>query len=216
VAKFYGGVAACTSVTIALLMSVGVAEGVKHLTKHGLIEAAIDHATESGAFDIAFDVANACMTKKFPEIYWKHALFLEEDEHFREAENEFIRANKPKEAIDMYVHERDWANALRAAESFDAATDTEVYIAHAKVCADAREYAQAKELYLAAAHPELTLNMYQEADMWTEALRLAQLHLPHRVVEVNIGIKPSKLVPVEEHRRMIRVYAQTNEGHNSR
>jgi ribosomal protein L16/L10AE len=27
--------------------------------------------------------------------------------------------------------------------------------------------------------------MYQEADMWQEALRLAQLHLPHRVAEVN-------------------------------
>lgn len=192
VAKFYGGAAACKRVTIALLMSVGVTEGVKHLTKHGLVEAAIDHATESGAFDLAFDVANACMAKKLPEIYLKHALFLEEDEHFREAEDEFIRANKPKEAIDMYVHQRDWANALRVAESFDAATVPEVYIAHAKVCADAREYVQAEELYLAAAHPELALTMYQEADMWTEALRLAQLHLPHRVVEVNIGYQTAQ------------------------
>ena len=77
-------------------------EGAKYLTKHGLIEAALDHATENGAFDMAIELATQNMPKKLPEVYLKHALFLEDDERFGEAEVEFIKANKPKEAIDMY------------------------------------------------------------------------------------------------------------------
>ena len=102
VAKFHGGIVACKRVTIALLMAIGVVEGAKYLTKHELIEAALDHATENGAFDMAIELATQNMPKKLPEVYLKHALFLEDDERFGEAEVEFIKANKPKEAIDMY------------------------------------------------------------------------------------------------------------------
>lgn len=192
VAKFYGGINACKRVTIALLMAVGVVEGAKYLTKNGLVEAAIEHATENGAFDMAFELAHQNMPKKLPEIHLKHALFLEDDERFREAEDEFIKASKPKEAIDMYVHQQDWANALRVAENFDPTSVPEVYTAHARVKTDAGEHRGAEELYLAASRPELALVMYQEADMWPEALKLAQMHLPHRVAEVNMACQSAK------------------------
>lgn len=84
VAKFYGGLNACKRVTIALLMALGVPEGMKYLLKHGLVEAAIEHATENAAFDMAFEIANLNMPKLLPGIYLKHALFLEDDERFRE------------------------------------------------------------------------------------------------------------------------------------
>ena len=38
---------------------------------------------------------------------------------FGEAEEEFLSAGKPKEAIDMYCHQLDWAAALRVAEAGD-------------------------------------------------------------------------------------------------
>jgi intraflagellar transport protein 172 len=82
VAKFHGGINACKRVTIALLMAVGVVEGSKYLTKHGLVDAAIEHATENGAFDMALELATNNLPKKLPEIYLKHALFLEDDERF--------------------------------------------------------------------------------------------------------------------------------------
>ena len=185
VAKFYGGLNACKRVCIALLMAVGVVEGSKTLVKHGLVEAAIEHATENGAFDMAFELANSSMPKKLPDVYLKHALFLEDDEKFREAEEAFIHASKPKEAIDMYVHQQDWLNALRVAESYDPATVPDVLIAQARAKTDGGDHAAAEELYLSASRPDLALTMYQEADMWKEALQLAQMHLPHRVAEVN-------------------------------
>lgn len=184
VAKLYGGTNACKRVTIALLMAVGIPEGNKYLTKHGLVEAAIEHASENSAFDMAFELANLSAPKKLPEIHLKYALFLEDEEQFPAAEEEFIKANKPKEAIDMYVHQQDWNNAIRVAENYDPASVSDVYIAHARVQADKSNYKAAEELYLAASRPELALNMYQDLEMWQEALRLAQLHLPHRVAEV--------------------------------
>ncbi|RYH28435.1 hypothetical protein EON65_12160 [archaeon] len=184
VAKFYGGVNACKRVTIALLMAVGVIEGTKYLTKHGLVEAAIEHACESGAFDMALEVAGHTMPKKLPEIHLKHALFLEDDERFREAEEEFLKASKPKEAIDMYVHQQDWVSAVRVAEQYEPAAISDIYIAQAKLIAETGDYHKAEELYLAASRPELALEMYTEKELWQEASRLAQLHLPHRAAEV--------------------------------
>jgi intraflagellar transport protein 172 len=192
VAKFYGGINACKRVTIALLMAVGVIEGSKMLTKHGLIEAAIEHATENGAFDMAFELTNHSMPKKLQDVHLKHALFLEDDERFKEAEEAFVAANKPKEAIDMYVHQQDWVSALRVAENYDPATVADVLIAQARAAADSGDYSKAEELYLTAARPELALVMYQENDMWTEALNLAQLHLPHRAAEVNMAYQQAQ------------------------
>jgi intraflagellar transport protein 172 len=200
VAKFHGGLAACKRVTPSLLMAVGVIEGSKFLNKHGLVDAAIEQATESGHYDMAFEIAHMNNEKKLPEIHLKYALFLEDDEKYSKAEEEFIKAQKPKEAIDMYVHLYDWANAIRVAEYYDPSSVPEILVAQGKVKADAGDYNSAEELFLAASRPEIALNMYKEANMWEEALRLAQMHLPHRVVEVNQGLQqmrgPSKKDPL--------------------
>ena len=38
---------------------------------------------------------------------------------FQEAEKEFVKAGKPREAIDMWCHQQDWAAALSVAERCD-------------------------------------------------------------------------------------------------
>lgn len=52
-------------------------------------------------FDFAFDVARASMPEKLSEIHYKYAMVLEDDGKFKEAEQEFIKAGKPKEAVLM-------------------------------------------------------------------------------------------------------------------
>ena len=136
---------------------------------------------------MCFELANHSAPKKLPEVHLKHALFLEDDERFGEAEEAFINAGKPKEAIDMYVHQQDWASAMRVAESHDPTTLGDVLVAQARTKADAGNFRSAEELYLSASRPELALVMYQEADRWPEALKLAQLHLPHRLTEINMA-----------------------------
>ena len=53
------------------------------------------------AFEFAFDLARTAMKKKMVEIHLKYAMFLEDEGKFKEAEAEFVKAGKPKEAVLM-------------------------------------------------------------------------------------------------------------------
>ena len=55
----------------------------------------------SRSFEFALDLARTAAKEKLPDIYLKHAMFLEDEGKFQEAEKEFIKANKPKEAVLM-------------------------------------------------------------------------------------------------------------------
>lgn len=41
------------------------------------------------------------MKNKLPDIHLKYAMYLEDEGKFQEAEDEFIKAAKPKEAVLM-------------------------------------------------------------------------------------------------------------------
>ena len=45
---------------------------------------------------------------------------MQDHGNFGEAEPAFLAAGKPREAVDMYCHARDWAAALRVAQAHDA------------------------------------------------------------------------------------------------
>ncbi|TMW62984.1 hypothetical protein Poli38472_005602 [Pythium oligandrum] len=187
VAKFHGGINASKRVAYAWAMDLGGEQGAKLLTRLGLIEPAIDYAIESGAFEHAFELARNCAPKKLPEVHLKHALFLEDEERFKEAEEEFIKAGKPREALDMYIHQQDWQNAMRVAESADPASVSDVFIAQARLWIERKEYQRAEGFFLSAGKPELALAAYLEGTMWQDAVRIAKRHLPHKLVEVNMA-----------------------------
>lgn len=52
-------------------------------------------------FDFAFELAKGSPASKVNEIHYKHAMALEDDGKFPEAEEAFIRAGKPREAVLM-------------------------------------------------------------------------------------------------------------------
>lgn len=58
----------------------------------------------------------------------KYAMFLEDEGRFRDAEDAFIKVGKPREAIDMYMHQQDWTAALRVADLCDPATISDVLV----------------------------------------------------------------------------------------
>ena len=65
-------------------------------------------------------------------MHLKHALYLEDEEKFEEAKDEFIQAGKPREAIDMFVHQQDWNSATRVAQSYEPAALPDVLVAQAR------------------------------------------------------------------------------------
>ena len=185
VAKVYGGLSASKRVAYAWAMHLSGEQGAKLLTKLGLIEQAIDYSVETGDFEHAFGLARNSLKSKLPEVHLKHALFLEDEERFAEAEAEFMKAGKPREAIDMYIHQQDWAQAGRVAEQYDPSAMPDVFVAQARVAVERKDFTRAETLFISAKKPELALKSYKEAGRWQDAIRVAKRHLPHKLSEIN-------------------------------
>jgi intraflagellar transport protein 172 len=186
VAKLHGGPNASKQVAYAWAVHIGGEAGANLLTKFGLVEQAIDYATESGAFDQAFQLARTSLKSKLPEVHLKHAMFLEDEGHFKEAEEEFIKASKPKEAIDMYIHQQNWMDAMRVAEQHEPGSVADVLVAQGRMWLDRKDYQQAETLFLRAKKPDLAVKMYKESTNWNEVLRVAKEYLPHQLNQLNM------------------------------
>ena len=179
VAKHHGGTSAAKRVAYPWALALGGEAGAKQLIKLGLLEACIDVAVESGAFDQAFAWCDRGAPKKRADVHLKHALFLEDEDKLKEAEAEFVAAGKPREAIDMFVHQQDWASAMRVAEQHDPSAAAAVRAAEAQVEQERGNLQRAEKLYVEASKPDLALQMYRDANLWEDAVRVMQRHLPH-------------------------------------
>lgn len=96
-----GGNAAYTQVAVVWARTVRGEAGVNLLLRLALLEQALDLALELDLYNKAEEVAKQHFKKRLPDVYFKHAVALEEDGRFAEAEEEFIKAGKPKEAIGI-------------------------------------------------------------------------------------------------------------------
>ena len=63
-----------------------------------------------------------CVCAQIPYVHEKRAVWLEDLHRFREAEEEFIAAGKPIEAVLMHVSSQAWDDAARVAEQHDPTT----------------------------------------------------------------------------------------------
>ncbi|KAF5830572.1 intraflagellar protein IFT172 [Dunaliella salina] len=140
VAKVYGGINASKQVAYAWAMTMSSEEGTALLRKLGLLEVAIDYAMESGAFVQAFELAKAGAKQKMPEVHLKYAMFLEDEGRFGEAEVEFVNASKPREAVDMYIHNCDWDAAMHVAEAYDPPSMSDIMLAQAAAAAETQQH----------------------------------------------------------------------------
>lgn len=76
-----------------------------------------------------------------------------------QAEEEFLQAGKPREAIDMFVHQKAWADACRVAEGHDPQAVPDVLCAQAADVAAAGDRTAAEDLYVRAGKPEKALQV---------------------------------------------------------
>nr|XP_032825685.1 intraflagellar transport protein 172 homolog [Petromyzon marinus] len=184
VAKSHGGPTAHKQVAYLWAKSLGGESAIKLLTKFGLLETAIDYAADNCAFEFAFDLARGAMKSKMADIHLKHAIFLEDEGKYKEAEVEFIKAGKPKEAILMYVHSQDWDSAQAVAEAHDPTSVSDVLVAQARAAFEQRDFQRAEAFLLRAQRPELALKHYKEAQMWSDAIRICKEYLPGKLSQL--------------------------------
>lgn len=177
VAKQHGGQAAANQVAFLWARSLPIDPAIKLLNKFGLLEACIDYACDAYQFDFAFQLCKN-LSSKASDVHYKYAVCLEEDSKFAEAETEYILAGRPKEAILMYVQDKNWTHALRIAEAKFPEAVPEVFKAQAETCYTDKNFNEFESLLLRAQAPELIVHKYKTDGHWVDALRVCKDYLP--------------------------------------
>lgn len=120
------------------------------------------------------------------DVRLKYALHLENEGHFNEAELMFIEANKPKEAVVMYLHANNFDDALRVAEGSvqDEEVVKDVLTAQARFLFERERNNMAtltkvESLLLRAGRIEVAIRLYKDVALWNEAVRVAEQYAPH-------------------------------------
>lgn len=190
VARSYGGAVPAKQVAFLWAKSLPDSESaVKLLSRFGLLNQVIDYAVECNAFEFAISlVTNGGpeMKHKVTDVRLKYALWLEDESRYDEAEALFLAANKPKEAVLMYLHARSFSDALRVAEQYvkDENVVSDVLVAESKNLIEKsggssiETMMKAESLLLRAGRIELAVKMYKDMGMWDEALRVCEQYSP--------------------------------------
>ena len=110
------------------------------------------------------------------------------------------KANKPKEAVLMYVHNKDWDNAQRIAEQHDPSLTTDVLIGQAKLAFDEKNYQKAESFLLRAQRPELAVKLYKDSGLWPDAMRVCKVSCRHFFL---LGFSLSILFVEEEQNEIV-------------
>lgn len=95
----------------------------------------------------------------------KYALHLEDNRRFKEAEEHYIKANKPTEAISMYEHQQDWHSALQVARQYHPDSVPQVAMNQGKHYLDRKDFQKAESCFINARQPEVAIRMYLEANL---------------------------------------------------
>lgn len=152
----------------------------KLLTKMNLLDVAISYACVEGQYEFALEVCRLA-NRPADDVHLKIANDYEDDGKFNEAEVEFLKANKPKEAIEMYIHARDWRSALRIAESHLPAAINEVLLRQADDALESRNFTDYEALLIRADRTDIIMQRYKEMEMWDDALRIAEEYSPNSI-----------------------------------
>mmetsp|Transcript_24502 Transcript_24502/g.37819 ORF Transcript_24502/g.37819 Transcript_24502/m.37819 type:complete len:524 (+) Transcript_24502:631-2202(+) len=178
VAKTHGGQESVNEIAYSCFVSSSEAAGLELVNKLGVANEALEFAVERGCFDHALCIAKCCEHEKNCYVHFKYALQLENTQQYSKAEVEFLLAKKPREAIDMYLAQRNFDAAARLA--------TEHHISEATILAEAEharesgDFRRAEEMFLLAKKPQFALEVYEKEGMWDEVNRITSAYFPER------------------------------------
>ncbi|XP_066588134.1 intraflagellar transport protein 172 homolog isoform X2 [Prorops nasuta] len=178
VAKQASGERAAQQVALLWARSLAPELGARLLMRLGYLDPCLQLACEASLFEWALEIAKYGTADQKKEIHYKHAMALEDEGRYAEAEKEFIRADKAVEAVQMYIHKRDWEAAEDVAQTHGQEALSLVLVARAAEAAQVQDYALAESLLLRAHKPQVIIDHYKKAGMWSEALRVCREYLP--------------------------------------
>jgi intraflagellar transport protein 172 len=162
---------------------LGEQQFVDMLKKMNLTDALIEYLADAKQFDEAFDIAKKNSKHKIPDVYLKKALYLEDQQKYKEAEENFILAGKLDEAVTMYCELKDFASAMRICN--DPKKMSEISLELARQLVQRKEFGKAEKAFLDAKRPDLAIKMYEKLGSAQDAVRVAKKHSPGMVAELN-------------------------------
>lgn len=137
--------------------------GAKLLGRLNYMDSCLQLACEASLFEWALDVVKYGTVEQQQEVHYRYAMYLEDEGQFAEAEKEFIRANKALEAVQMYIHTRDWEAAEEVAKNHSQEALSQVLVARAAEAVKNQDYSTAEALLLRAHKPEIIIDHYKVA-----------------------------------------------------
>ncbi|KAL0485003.1 intraflagellar transport protein 172 [Acrasis kona] len=176
VAQKYGGPGPYKKVAWEWASYIKGEAGAKLLYKLGFVEEAIEYCINRELWDKAMEMARSSNKVNVSSIHLKYAMFLEDQAHFKEAEEEYIQGKSPKEAVEMYLHQNDWANAMRVADSFDSTMINRVLECQAESAWNNGQHDEAERLFTQASRQDRIIQKYMEARKFEDAKRVASTY----------------------------------------
>lgn len=183
ISKQKGGDVSANQVAYMWSKTLPIEGAARLLTKMGLIDVAINLACDASQYDFALNICKVT-GRSADDVHLKIAMSLEDEGKFLEAEEEFIRANKPREVVMMYTHSSDWESALRVAEHYIPEAINEILMSQAAIELELQNYHEYERLLIRAERPEIILQNYKENGMYIDALRIAKEYVPQAVPEI--------------------------------
>ena len=121
VAKEHGTQAAEMSVAAHWAIDIGGSAGVQKLVQIKLVEPVLLYACENSMSDLVNLIMTNCKTLSKTTVHQAHMKFaqaLEAQSKFADAEQQYCAANQPREAVEMYTHNKMWTDAQRVAHKY--------------------------------------------------------------------------------------------------
>ena len=119
VCKLYGSDKETCELAKQWAETLGQEAGMKMLLKMNVVDAVIEYLCGRNEFEEAFKMAKQNAKHKINDVHLQYAFHLEDEKRYKEAEEHFIKAGKPSEAINMFEHIGDFHSALQVARQFD-------------------------------------------------------------------------------------------------
>ncbi|TRY86956.1 hypothetical protein DNTS_000647 [Danionella cerebrum] len=172
------------------------------LVQQKQMDAAINHYIEAGCSTKAIEAAIAARQ-------WKkalHILELQEDksaskyylkiaqhyafvQEFEVAERLFVKADRTKDAIDMYTQAGRWEQAHKLAVKCMTQEDVSaLYISRAQELEKEGKYNEAERLFTTVDEPDLAITMYKKNKMYGDMIRLVAVHHKDLLQETHIHL----------------------------
>ena len=112
---------------------------------------------------------------------------LEEERKYDEAERYYVRSRHSQDAVDMWIRQGKWDNALRVAENFKSPKEVAMLcLQEATRLEDAGRFKEAETLYLRGKEIDDAINMYKKAKLYDDMIRLVSTFRKDLLLETHL------------------------------